>query len=880
MFAQPVEKIKIPFLHQSINPRDLAENGMLYSEAFINKIKLLDLPLGVITNPEQLQLKGLESAKYGVLKTENKCYCIKALPDNKAGLNKYRNTYVLTETPPQLSYIDHQAEPHNLLSDALKCIELNTAIKNQPDFNSEKPLSKTVDSANLQSVWDEITKSPRHNRYEYFALAKNLGSGGFGKVDIGQNLRSGKFVAIKTIKAFEEAQKAKKIARAEKNILRNTGQLQAAFLQPEENSTEVFIMDLQNGHTVEELLHSRKPISLARRLDIAVATLEAIQELHQKRILHCDIKPENIIFRNGRANLVDFGLAKVASEDSASLSAPAHASGGTFTYIAPELLSTGYNEKTECFAAGKTLVEIIGFAKEELSALGMKISLLPLDDPKIQVIKQNPDDKIPACLWHCLNAMANDNPEVRPSLSEMISYLKNIRTLLLPSALVSDTAYVEVNAFDEKNLIPLFSKEEVILVDQAEFHEKNRMLYQLFRQLLEKQGVQVRDEVLSIKDKSSLETIQQDMIQRQAERQRILECTWFSQNIAHPIQVFLEPNQIKQTILILQHEVDQLTKSQGQLAAGTVAALTDFMETMTTRLGSTPPTFKEFHRALETLQQTITENDSVKKLLQNMLKELENQVSSKFEGQIPKNNQFLNKLEKYLLGKINTNSLLDIEVKKIKATGFFSDDAITQFYNTHQAQKNDAKKMKHLAQALTIALHELKDRNMQSLCNLALANLNLSKNLKSEIDDLKYKIEELFDDEEPEISQTMIEMLLRYQQQTEMLMTPIAVLANAGLLNDSNMEKINALLNRFDDEDNYGENLDTAFGATAGFKLSQAHLSGLLRLASDPDKLEAFADFCLSNKSKPQTILEYLNNFCTSPANDAEASSTPQRKFP
>lgn len=83
--------------------------------------------------------------------------------------------------------------------------------------------------------------------------------------------------------------------------------------------------------------------------------LNAMLELHKKRILHRDLKPQNILLKNDVIKICDFGFAKEMSASTNFLKSVK----GTPLYIAPEiLLNRQYNHKVDVWSFGIILFEL------------------------------------------------------------------------------------------------------------------------------------------------------------------------------------------------------------------------------------------------------------------------------------------------------------------------------------------------------------------------------------------------------------------------------------------------------------------------------------------------------------------------------------------
>ncbi|XP_043931929.1 serine/threonine-protein kinase D3-like [Protopterus annectens] len=182
-----------------------------------------------------------------------------------------------------------------------------------------------------------------------------LGSGQFGTVYGGKHRKSGRDVAIKVIDKLRFPTTQESQLRNEVAILQNLRHpgvvnLEAMFETPE----RVFVvMEKLHGDMLEMILSSergRLPERTTKFLTTQI--LEALRHLHFKNIVHCDLKPENVLLASEdpfpQVKLCDFGFARIIGEKSFRRSVV-----GTPAYLAPEVIrSRGYNRSLDMWSVG------------------------------------------------------------------------------------------------------------------------------------------------------------------------------------------------------------------------------------------------------------------------------------------------------------------------------------------------------------------------------------------------------------------------------------------------------------------------------------------------------------------------------------------------
>ncbi|KAK1150798.1 serine/threonine-protein kinase D2-like [Acipenser oxyrinchus oxyrinchus] len=190
--------------------------------------------------------------------------------------------------------------------------------------------------------------------YQIFA-DEVLGSGQFGVVYGGKHRKTGRDVAVKVIDKLRFPTKQESQLRNEVAILqslRHPGivNLECMFETPE----KVFVvMEKLHGDMLEMILSSERG-RLPERLTKFLITqiLAALRNLHFKNIVHCDLKPENVLLASAdpfpQVKLCDFGFARIIGEKSFRRSVV-----GTPAYLAPEvLLNQGYNRSLDMWSVG------------------------------------------------------------------------------------------------------------------------------------------------------------------------------------------------------------------------------------------------------------------------------------------------------------------------------------------------------------------------------------------------------------------------------------------------------------------------------------------------------------------------------------------------
>jgi serine/threonine-protein kinase len=200
-----------------------------------------------------------------------------------------------------------------------------------------------------------------------FIIRAKLGAGGMGEVFRAEDTKLKRTVAMKRVTpelASDEKYRRRILKEAERASRLSNPHVAQIFDVLEEPSGIYLVMEYIEGESLRERL--RRPMSLADFMKVAVECAQALVAAHEKNIIHCDLKPENIMLTPaGEVKILDFGVARevVAPKQDPATRSLDTASGtlrGTPAYMAPEvLLEQSVNARADIFSLGVVFYEAL-----------------------------------------------------------------------------------------------------------------------------------------------------------------------------------------------------------------------------------------------------------------------------------------------------------------------------------------------------------------------------------------------------------------------------------------------------------------------------------------------------------------------------------------
>jgi len=193
---------------------------------------------------------------------------------------------------------------------------------------------------------------------DQYHVLELIGEGGFGKVYKGRRKASGEIVALKFLVKKGKSEKELAALRQEMHILASLTDCAyiIRLIDWFETNAEICVVTEYAQGELYEILEDDKRLPEATVRKIAIQLVKALQYLHAHRIIHRDMKPQNILIgANGIVKLCDFGFARSMSANTSLLTSIK----GTPLYMAPELVrEMPYNHTSDLWSLGVILYEL------------------------------------------------------------------------------------------------------------------------------------------------------------------------------------------------------------------------------------------------------------------------------------------------------------------------------------------------------------------------------------------------------------------------------------------------------------------------------------------------------------------------------------------
>ncbi len=276
-------------------------------------------------------------------------------------------------------------------------------------------------------------------RFNNFEIIDIVGEGGMGTVYRAEDVVLSRKIALKVLREEygEDEETIKELAReARLTASISHPHVVKVFSFGQQHGQYYIAMELVEKGSLDTLMGIQDKIAEAQVLNIGIQIAQGLEAAHEKGLIHCDVKPGNILFANQRtAKIVDFGLA-VLQEHEAEQSDEIW---GTPYYVPPERLNKEREDlRGDIYSLGGTLFHALSgrppFDAENASLVALK----HLKSKAVSLQSFAPD--VSSETSYVINRMLKKDPQDRyDSYTELIEHLTYAREQLMSKVSTGQT---------------------------------------------------------------------------------------------------------------------------------------------------------------------------------------------------------------------------------------------------------------------------------------------------------------------------------------------------------------------------------------------------------------------------------------------------------
>ncbi|MDF2875448.1 MAG: prkC, partial [Sporomusa sp.] len=194
-----------------------------------------------------------------------------------------------------------------------------------------------------------------------YTILERIGGGGMADVYRAHDKLLDRSVAVKVLRSQftddeefvsrfrREAQAAAKLSHPNIVNIYDVGLDEQAYY---------IIMEYISGETLKDKIEREAPLPVETAVRISIEIAEALEHAHQNNLVHCDIKPHNILVtRSGRIKVTDFGIARAVTSSTMTNSGTII---GSVHYFSPEQAKgAAVGAKSDIYSLGVVLYEML-----------------------------------------------------------------------------------------------------------------------------------------------------------------------------------------------------------------------------------------------------------------------------------------------------------------------------------------------------------------------------------------------------------------------------------------------------------------------------------------------------------------------------------------
>lgn len=286
---------------------------------------------------------------------------------------------------------------------------------------------------------------------ERYKVIRLIGTGGMANVYLGHDLILDRDVAVKVLR-FDFQNNTDALRRFQREALSATQlvhqNIVSVYDVDEENGLQYIVMEYVKGTDLKKHIENNGKVSPENSIHIMNQVLSAIALAHQNRIIHRDIKPQNILIdEDNHIKVTDFGIAVALSDTSITQT---NTLLGSVHYLSPEQARGGMATiKSDIYALGIVLYELLSGEVPFDGESAVSVALKHFQEEMPSIREKNPE--ISQSLENIiLKATAKEPVDRYQSCEEMLADLdtaldpsRKNEAVFTPAAMLNETKVIQ-----------------------------------------------------------------------------------------------------------------------------------------------------------------------------------------------------------------------------------------------------------------------------------------------------------------------------------------------------------------------------------------------------------------------------------------------------
>ena len=257
-----------------------------------------------------------------------------------------------------------------------------------------------------------------NNRYR---LLSQVAAGGMAVVYKAQDTLLNRVVAVKILResfAADPTFQARFRREAEAAANLNHVNVVTVYDVGHDAGRHYIVMEYVDGEDLKQVIRSEAPLPIHRAVDIAIQMCAALGAAHRAGLVHCDVKPQNVLITaDGRIKVADFGIARVLSQASTAITDTVW---GTPHYISPEQAAGEPPAPTsDVYAVGVIMYEMLTGRLPFEGETHTQLALAHMRDEPPPLTSLNPT--VPAQIDQIVSKVMSKQPSARYRTADQLA---------------------------------------------------------------------------------------------------------------------------------------------------------------------------------------------------------------------------------------------------------------------------------------------------------------------------------------------------------------------------------------------------------------------------------------------------------------------------